>query len=213
MAEWVGKLRASVLRIAALLHVARGEDGFDISVQDMESAIRIGDYYLAHAKAIFERWGTNGCIAAAQQILDGLSRTGRSEFSIRDLQRAHRRLFATVEDIRAPLELLVERGWIRPTVDGPIVTGRRGVPSATFTAHPTVHAPRTTSKLSPMSPMSQGVADPPDPEVSSMSPKTQRTVMGSHPHTHNSLDTEPAPQDMGDMDDNPNGEGHWSGLL
>ena len=136
LAEWIGKLRASVIRIAALLHHANHHDGTTIGEQTVADAITIGGYYLEHARHIGDRWGTDPTIKLARVILEWCARTNTTEFSVRDLYSSNRRTFPTADDTRAPLELLTERGWIRPLFDGPLTVGRRGKESPRFAVHP-----------------------------------------------------------------------------
>jgi replicative DNA helicase len=136
MGEFVGKLRASVLRIAALLHLANGDVREELGVEVMKNAITLGNYYLNHAQAISNRWGTDGSLLKAQQIIEWAKSTKRSEFTVRDLQRSNGRRYKSTEDTRAPLELLMERGWIRPLFSGPIHFGTRGGPSLKFELRP-----------------------------------------------------------------------------
>jgi hypothetical protein len=134
--EWTGKLRASVLRIAALLHHANHHTTTTIDTTTMANAIEIGNYYLEHARHIADRWGTDDNIKQARRILEWFTRTNADTFTVRDLYSANRRTFPTADDTRQPLELLHERGWIRPLFDGPLVIGRRGKDSPRFAIHP-----------------------------------------------------------------------------
>lgn len=144
LAEWCGKLRASVIRIAALLHHANHHPGTTIDTATIGDAITIGDYYLEHARHIGDRWGTDPTIKLARIILEWCNRNRHTEFSVRDLYNAKRRHFPTADDTRAPLELLAERGWIRPLFDGPLVVGRRGKDSPRFAVHPANNAETCT---------------------------------------------------------------------
>lgn len=139
--EWTGKLRASVLRIAALLHHANHQTTTNIDNTTMTNAIKIGNYYLEHARHITDRWGTDDNIKKARHILTWLTRNKTHTFTLRDLYATNRRTFPTADDTRQPLELLYDRGWIKPTLDGPITTGR-GSKSPTFTTHPNIHNPQ-----------------------------------------------------------------------
>lgn len=136
--EFVGKLRASVLRLAALLHLAENTPGNNITVPTMSRALTLGNYYLAHAQAIVGRWGADGRIMQADQILDWVRRNRHDEFTARDLYRSLRRVFPDAEATRGPLELLIERGWLRPLFDGPLVFGRGGKSSPRFAVNPTL---------------------------------------------------------------------------
>lgn len=132
MREWVGKLRANVLRLAALLHLADGTPGDRIDTATMARALELGDYFLSHAQAVMDRWGADESAVKARFAVDWLRRQTSGEFTVRDLYGAMRRTFPTVEEVRAPLELLTERGWIRPLFDGPLQLGRRGVASPRY---------------------------------------------------------------------------------
>jgi hypothetical protein len=204
MAEWVGKLRACVLRVAALLHLAHGHGGTVISSQTMEAAITLGNYYLAHAQAVMTKWGVDGRVVQAQRILEWARRGGRSEFSARDVQRSNNRTFTSVEDTRAPLELLIERGWIRPLSDGPLVLGRRGVESTRFVLRPDETTnPHDMHDMHDNSGVDGG-------QLSCMSCMSPKDIKKEESLTHSLHKDGRPPGDMHDMHDNP---GHWSGLL
>lgn len=198
MAEWVGKLRASVLRLAGLLHLAHGKPGPHIDVNVMNDAIVLGGYFLAHAQAIYARWGADGRVMQAQQILEWIQRTERTEFTARDLQRSNGRLYTTIEDTRAPLELLIERGWIRPMFSGPLIFGGRGVPSPKF-------AVRHVRQLD--------FEPPKTPKVSDMSDVSPKHIFEEDLLTFKNHKKMGDPVDMSDMSDNSDEPTHWSGLL
>jgi hypothetical protein len=69
-------------------------------------------------------------------VLDWARERRLDEFTVRDLQMGLRRLFPTAQDTVPALDLLTERGWLRPTFDGSLVVGRRGKPSPGFRVHP-----------------------------------------------------------------------------
>jgi len=141
LAEWAGKLRASVLRIAALLHHTWNHKGTQIDEQTICDAIDIGNYYLAHAQKIADRWGATPTITNARHIIDWAQRNHHTTITLRDIYSGNRRRFPTADDTREPLLLLIERGWLRPLFDGPLVIGRRGQDSPQFAVNPIVHSP------------------------------------------------------------------------
>lgn len=60
--DWAGKYVGAVLRIAGLLHVAQNPELTDfeeLSVETMQNAVRIGEYFIAHAKAAFSLMGAD----------------------------------------------------------------------------------------------------------------------------------------------------------
>jgi hypothetical protein len=137
MAEWSTKLEASVLRLAGLLHLAHG--GAHHGTVDpgaLDLALIVADYWIEHAFAVHDLWGTDDTLAGARVILAWLSRENRATFTPSDVQKKLRSQFNRIADTVEPLKLLVERGWIRPTFDGPIEVGRRGKPSSVFAFHP-----------------------------------------------------------------------------
>lgn len=141
MAEWTTKLESSTARTAALLHLAAGKNHERLIDQDtLSQAISIGEYWLEHAKAVHDMWGADDTLSKARQILAWIVQNGILDFSIRDLYGANRRLFPRADDTVQPLELLVERGWLRALFDGPISVGRRGKQSPKFAVHPDTYA-------------------------------------------------------------------------
>jgi hypothetical protein len=141
LAEWAGKLRASVLRIAALLHHTWNRPGDHIDQQTIVDAIDIGNYYLAHAQKIADRWGATPTITNARHIIEWAKRNQTDTITLRDIYSGNRRRFPTADDTREPILLLVERGWLRPLFDGPLIIGRRGQDSPQFAVNPVVHSP------------------------------------------------------------------------
>ena len=137
LAEWTTKLEASVLRLAGILHLAHGGPHHGtIGVDTIADAIRVGDYWTAHAYAVHDLWGTDDTLANARKVLAWIRENGRTTFTLREVYRDNRRLFPRAADAVEPLALLTERGWIRPTFDGPVVVGKRGSPSPMFAVSP-----------------------------------------------------------------------------
>lgn len=137
MAEWVTKLQSTVARLAAILHVARRRPLTDEIAPDvMRDAITVGNYWEAHARLAHDLWGADTTMVRARAILDWARSGGLERFSMRDAYSAHRRLIPRAADAVDPLNLLMENGWIRGEFDGPLVAGKRGQESPTFTVHP-----------------------------------------------------------------------------
>lgn len=135
MATWTTKLESSVARLAGLLQVVNG-GRTEVAAETMRRALAVGEYWLEHAKIVYDMWGTSEVMAAAKVILKWCAETGEAEFSVRDLYRARQMVFPTAESTVAPLELLMERGWLRPLFDGPLSVGRRGAESPRFQRYP-----------------------------------------------------------------------------
>lgn len=161
MAEWVTKLQSTVARLAGLLHLAdHNEPTTPISGLTMARAIRVGNYWEAHARLAHELWGADPTTAKARHLLDWVGRMGLASFTTRDAHRANRRAFPKVDDMVPALTMLAENGWILPLTEGALAVGQRGATKA-FRVHPealrrgaaaelsTVHP---EGELSPMSP-------------------------------------------------------------
>mgnify|MGYP000626525288 CR=1 FL=1 len=134
VSEWTTKLESTVLRVAGLL--ALGDLVEVIDVATMRRSIAIGNYWLSHIRAVLDLWGQDDTVTKARQVIAWAGQRELSEFTVRELYMAMRRLFPTAEDTRPVLSLLTERGWIRPLFDGPLVLGRRGVDSPGFAVRP-----------------------------------------------------------------------------
>ena len=143
MAEWVGKCNSSTARLAGLLHLTSGDLGQHIDEHTVEAAIRVGDYWTAHARAVFDMMGASDTLGHARYILGWMQSTDHGEeLTFRDIQQHAKRRVGTVEDIIPAVELLVEHGWLRPAFDGPIGAHvGRGKTSPTFHLHPSITSP------------------------------------------------------------------------
>lgn len=206
IAEWVTKMHSTVARVAALLHIADGEDDRNlIDVSTVQRAMEIGDYWLDHAKIVADLWGADEATAHAKTIIAWLREANLTTFTIRDLMRGRRSAFPKVEQTVEPLNLLTDNLWITPMFEGPLLVGRRGAASPEFSVTPHIQTGNLkcdmddnlwttcgqpeksrgfSKKLSPMSPMSLKTFS----EVSlSLSPGTDRGY---------------GTTDMGDMGDN-----------
>src|SRR6266511_2507945 len=137
--EWTAKLAGAAVRIAGLLHLAEHvRDGWGLPVEaaTMRAAVRISEYLIPHALAVFDLMNADEAVADASYVLAWLERAKIEQFKRRDALAALRR-FAKVSDLDGPLELLEAHGYIR--VEGadqerPKGPGRK--PSPTYTVNP-----------------------------------------------------------------------------
>ena len=75
ISDWAGKFVGAVLRIAALLHMAQNPSMpmfVDVSGETMKSAVRIGRYFLEHAKAAYSLMGADTVNKNAEYLLDAI---------------------------------------------------------------------------------------------------------------------------------------------
>ena len=137
IADWAGKYVGAVLRIAGLLHTAEHHNFLDfteVSKQTMENAVRIGEYFLEHAKAAYSLMGADPVNKQSEYLLDAIKRGQVSEFSRRDAMRMCRR-FHTTEALQPVLNRLCEYGYIAPKPTEPALgVGRR--PSEVYLTNP-----------------------------------------------------------------------------
>ncbi|WP_367025679.1 DUF3987 domain-containing protein [Methylococcus sp. ANG] len=136
--DWAGKLPGAVARIAGLLHVARnvfrGPEKLEIGIEDMDAAIRIADALSAHALAVFDLMGADPALDGARHVLRWIQRQGFRSFTFRDCHAAHKSRFRRASELEPAVEVLIERGHIKPTPTPPGPMGGR--PSRTYQVNP-----------------------------------------------------------------------------
>jgi hypothetical protein len=125
------KIRSSTLRLAAILTTASTQ-ALTVDVATMRAAIRVGDYWVAHAMAVEGVvLGADSedqhAVDVAVDILNWCRKHGRTEFTPRDVNLSLRRRYYHVEDLVPGLELLEAKGWLW-FVHGELTdVGQRGV--------------------------------------------------------------------------------------
>ncbi|MER7172628.1 YfjI family protein [Streptomyces mesophilus] len=139
IANWAGKLAGAVVRTAALLHLAEHLDTGHtkpVTVDTMQAAISIGEYFTAHALAVFDVMGADPTVARARAVLEVLRTEGWQDVSRRDLfTKLSRSEFPNVTDLEPATTLLEEHGYLRAYQ--PERTGARGRPPAPrYRVHP-----------------------------------------------------------------------------
>lgn len=141
ISDWAGKYVGAVLRIAGLLHAAQHHgflDFTEVSMETMENAVRMGEYFLEHAKAAFSLMGADPLNKHSEYLLGVIKRERINEFSRRDAMRLCRR-FKTAESLQPVLNRLCEYGYITPKPVEPVPgVGRR--PSEVYLTNPSVLA-------------------------------------------------------------------------
>jgi replicative DNA helicase len=150
LAGWAAKLAGATCRLAALLHLAEQlRDGWaqPISADTFTAAIRLADYLIEHARAVFDLMGADPHLDDARWLLEWITRTNRTQFSRRDAHRAAPRgRFAKATDLEPPLRLLEEHGHLRRVDPEPSQDPRsRGRPaSPRFLVNPLPRAAEMT---------------------------------------------------------------------
>jgi replicative DNA helicase len=158
LAGWAAKLAGATCRLAALLHLVEHlRDGWaqPINSNTFTGAIRLADYLIEHARAVFDLMGADARTDDARWLLDWIGRTSQVQFSRRDAHRAAPRgRFATATDLEPALRLLEEHGYLRRVDPEPSHDPRgRGRPaSPRFLVNPLPRAaemteiPKTTAR-------------------------------------------------------------------
>jgi replicative DNA helicase len=147
---WAAKLAGATCRLAALLHLAEHlRDGWarPIGADTFAVAIRLADYLVEHAYAVFDLMGADPRVEDARWLLDWIARTNRTQFSRRDAHVAvPRGRFPKATDLEPALRLLEEHGYLRRVDPEPSPDRRgRGRPaSPRFLVNPLPRATETT---------------------------------------------------------------------
>jgi len=162
MRDWGGKLCGLTARLAAILHLVETDSGdpwnVPIGLNVIESAIEIARWSVCHAEAVIRLMtGAGGGLDDAAYVLRWIRESERTEFNRRDVGQFGRSRFDGEPDkLDDALELLVERGWIRPMAtierDG---AGRK--PSPRYTVNPAMAGGR----IAPVIPPADVVTEPP----------------------------------------------------
>jgi len=117
LAGWAAKLAGASCRLATLLHLASHlRDGWaqPIRADTFTAAIRLADYLIDHAWAVFDLMGADPRVDDARWLLDWITRANRTQFSRRDAHRAAPRgRFPKATDLEPALRLLEEHGYLR----------------------------------------------------------------------------------------------------
>lgn len=125
--SWAGKFHGQVMRIAGILHCVTCQEDAAVELVSggtMGAAIRIGRYFLAHAMQGLTGAGTaqSPLLVDAIYLWKCLVQGRRGSYTKSELLRLCRRLDS--QQLAAPLEELIRRGYLRK-VPGPSAgTGR-----------------------------------------------------------------------------------------
>jgi hypothetical protein len=135
MADWGGRIRGNVLRIAGLLHITNkteaGEsicadvpESLEVCESLMQDAIIIGEYFIEHAKKAYGLMGENPGVKDAEYILKKISEHKIERATKKEFVRICRR-FKSTNELTEPLGLLVKYNYLREVRQEYNGTGRR----------------------------------------------------------------------------------------
>lgn len=149
LVDWGSKLPGALARISGLLHFANlpistdFTDGFQgndkIDVDTVWVAISICEYYIEHAKAVYNMMKEDSTVIAAQRILDYIIRCKPVEFKGKDLFD-HTNI-RSMKEIQEGLNILIKKNYIRRIIH--IVDNKvKGRPkSSSYEINPRVFLP------------------------------------------------------------------------
>lgn len=132
MTDWAGKFPGAVARIAALLHCAEHAharpDASEVSAGTMGRTLKLADLLAEHALAVFDMMGADTEVVAASRIWKWIEKNRKRTVTAREIGRALRSVFHTMDELDLPLKHLVDLGYIteRPP------SNTRGRPSRIF---------------------------------------------------------------------------------
>ena len=165
--NWLGKLAGAVVRISGILCIAdQGMEPsskwkLEVQADHVRRAIRMGDFFTPHARAVLGLMGAHPAIEKARRILEWIQRTRFPSFTVRQIHAALKTTFKRVKEIRDPLNVLEERGYIREIPAKPR-SGPGRPASPRFEVHPDLLAQK------PHNPQNLGTADDPEGFVDSV---------------------------------------------
>lgn len=141
--DWAGKLVGNIQRIAALLcraSVCRNHgflaapDPLVVDGETMRNSIRIGEYFIEHARAAFMLMGADPVISQSKKVMDVVTKNGMTEFTRRDMMRLCRN-FKKAEDVQPVLTQLVDYGYIA-SKENKNYSGKGRPPAQTYLVNP-----------------------------------------------------------------------------
>jgi putative DNA primase/helicase len=154
--EWASKLLGAAARIAGLLHLAEhGAAGVrqPVSENTMRAALTIGDYFTAHAEAVFDLMGADHSLDAARTVLAHLHAREVTTTTVRALHVAlPRSRFPKAADVADAMEVLGEYGWVA-RLPQPEHTGPGRPPSPSYRVHPPITATQSTQSTKTLLPV------------------------------------------------------------
>lgn len=133
--EWSNKLVSHTVRVAALLHLIRvvyqDSQSWKPDEQDMENAVALMEWMVAHVTQAHRVMGFNKSASDADALLTYLRDNDLREFKVRDLHQKLRkqRRFKDIAVVRKALNVLTAEGWAK-------VTGEYGGKPSEYEANP-----------------------------------------------------------------------------
>jgi hypothetical protein len=117
ISDFAGKFVGAVLRIAGLIYLAENADNLhnsDLIMGEsfMQSAGKIGEYFLEHAKSAYQLMGADENLKNAEYILQKIIKHNVQQATKTELVRICRK-FKTVEKMTEPLNILINYNYLK----------------------------------------------------------------------------------------------------
>jgi hypothetical protein len=118
--DWASKLKGQVVRLAGVIHAAKNLDqnGFsesEIDESTIKDAITIAEYFIPHAKHVFEVMAEPKIVQDSRSIIQWIKDLELESFKFNDCHVKFKGRLPTAKDVQAVLNHLIERNFIRPT--------------------------------------------------------------------------------------------------
>lgn len=143
MTDWAGKFPGQIVRIAALLHIARHAKEepwlIDINHEDMKAAISIRGYLASHALATFDLIQEDPAVHGAKSILRWIEKNRWHQFTFRDCHYAHKNRFKKAKDMEPYIDILVGNYFIKELES----EKKSSRPSRVFSVNPLIYHDET----------------------------------------------------------------------
>lgn len=141
--DWASKLPGAAVRLAGLSHLADLAEAepnpwnVPIPGSTIERAIILARYLIPHAIAAFGMMGADPVLGSARRVMSWIRSNQIQSFSRSQAFNALRGQFERAAQINAPIDVLTERGFVRPLPETPCKRpGRK--PSPTYEVNPAV---------------------------------------------------------------------------
>lgn len=153
IADWAGKFRGNVIRLAACLALYEDASATTINAETIRNCIAMTDYFVTHAKAVFDLMGEDpeSNVTPMRDVLAWLRarKDPLADCSIRDVWQGvkGRKWARDAEKVHSVIGELSDLGWIDIYPPDPELANRPGrKPSPRFAVHPWVAVKPTRTR-------------------------------------------------------------------
>ena len=148
IADWGNRLPGTVARHAGILHMlkhavdeSRRPWDEQTSRVTMEAAIRLAEYFTAHAQVAFGMMGADQKLRKSKETWESIGRQDYEQFTERELWQKIRRRFKRKTELTEALQILTEMNYVRPMPTAHEGPGRK--PSPVYLVNPIARTQNT----------------------------------------------------------------------